>query len=393
MGRIFSSYGNESMFDYVITEERRQEYRRTSEDSRNRKRRAVEGKGPTPIHPVNTPALNPNDLMPQRRKCRLRGLSLFSGGGGFDLGFDRAGYKHLASYDIIDICGETIKYNRPTWKVFAGIEDGNVEKQDWRDLKGQVDVIHGGPPCQPFSIAGQQKGKADDRNMWGEYVRAIKTIGPASFVAENVMGLMNPKFEQFIRSEIIDPLSDYKITRFVLKAADFGVPQLRNRVFFVGFRDKKHFDKFQIPQPIYNSAPLMDRSTVSSYNTPPLTMGVREAIGLPNTGYDSLSPTLRSGFTGKRNTTSILNSKASEVVWEKLGIWGSGVQSDREAAHKFVAKNGNFRLSVQDCGIIQGFPEDWIFKGAVYQIIGQIGNSVAPPVGYAVASAIRRVLI
>ena len=106
----------------------------------------------------------------------------------------------------------------------------------------------------------------------------------------------------------------------------------------------------------------------------------------------TITPTIRSAFTGKRNTTSILNSSAGQKTWGDMKIWASGVQSNREKASAFPAKYAHFRLSVQDCGIIQGFPESWKFAGAVYQILGQIGNSVSPPVAYAVAVNVAKAL-
>ena len=319
------------------------------------------------------------------------------GGGGLDLGFDRAGFVHVASYEIIPICGETLRSNRPNWDIFSGPNDGDVKHVDWSRFAGQVNIIHGGPPCQPFSIAGQQKGKDDDRNMWGEFIRAIHAIKPECFVAENVTGLFDPKFKRFVEYEILEPLSDYHMHSFELNAADFGVPQARKRVIIVGFKDVMKSKSFKQPLPTHTWNHLCSRRKNGGNLLPlfevenelPKTMGVRESLGLHDTGFDALAPTLRSGFTGKRNTTSVLNSKAGEKAWRDLGIWGSGVQANRGAAHKFVAKNGTFRLSVQDCGLIQGFPENWVFSGAVYQIIGQIGNSVTPPVGYAVARAVH----
>ena len=117
-------------------------------------------------------------------------------------------------------------------------------------------------------------------------------------------------------------------------------------------------------------------------------MGVREALGLNGIGFDALAPTLRSGFTGPRNSTSVLNSVAGQRAWQELQIWPNGVAANREQASRFVVANGHFRLSVQDCAIIQGFPESWHFAGSVYKILGQIGNSVAPPVAYRVACAL-----
>jgi DNA (cytosine-5)-methyltransferase 1 len=115
-------------------------------------------------------------------------------------------------------------------------------------------------------------------------------------------------------------------------------------------------------------------------------------LGLSNTGFDNLAPTIRSAFTGKRNTTSILNSTAGQKSWGDMEIWPNGVQSDRKKASAFPAKNGHFRLSVQDVGLIQGFPESWRFAGAVYQVLGQIGNSVSPPIAYQVALSVVKAL-
>jgi len=95
--------------------------------------------------------------MPQLKSNNLTTLSLFSGGSGLDLGFDKAGYTHQGSYEIIPICGETLKNNRPNWTIHSGPEKGDVTKIKWNDKIGSIDVIHGGPPCQPFSIAGQPK--------------------------------------------------------------------------------------------------------------------------------------------------------------------------------------------------------------------------------------------
>lgn len=390
-------YKNTERKKYNITTAQRNEYRKISQDSRLAKLAAEKGILEK-VHDINHPKLFPELLMPQREKNGFRCLSVFSGGGGLDLGFDCAGYSHIASYELIPICGETLKLNRPQWSVFSGLEEGDVTNVDWNIYKGEVDVIHGGPPCQPFSIAGEQKGKEDERNMWREFNRAVNIIKPRAFIAENVLGLMNPKFEGFVKKYILEELKSYKIKMFEMHTADYGVPQRRRRVFFVGFRDKKDFIRFTQPEATHS----WDRFKKSKHNkvinlnifdcNKPSTMGVRESLGLPDINFDDLAPTIRSAFTGKRNTTSILNSSASQKSWGDLEIWASGVQSNREKASAFPAKFDHFRLSVQDCGIIQGFPESWKFAGAVYQILGQIGNSVSPPVAYAVAVNVAEAL-
>lgn len=173
-------------------------------------------------------------------------------------------------------------------------------------------------------------------------------------------------------------------------------------MFFVGFRDEKYFAKYQAPQPTHywhhlptnQSAEPVQLNLFDNFeSTEKLQpcMGTREALGLPNIGFDALSPTLRSGLTGPRHTTSILSSVSAQKAWEKLQIWPNGVAENREKAHLFVAKNGHFRLSVSDCGILQGFPEFWQIYGAVYQALGQIGNAVPPPMAYQIAVSIIQV--
>ncbi len=312
-----------------------------------------------------------------------------------DLGFDRAGFRHLASYELLQVGGQTLCANRPRWKVHAGQESGDVRTVDWAPLKGRVDVLHGGPPCQPFSVAGKQQGSSDERDMWPEFVRAVLATRPRAFVAENVPGLLDPKFEGYLAQSLFEPLKAFRIASFRLNACGFGVPQKRVRVFFVGFRDEKAFAAFRIPQDTHTYQHLVGKTPLFEAlraGCPKRCMGIRESLGLPQIGFDALSPTLRSGFTGPRKTTSVVNSSASLKLWSQLQIWPHGVAPSRERAHLFVPENRHFRLSVQDCATIQGFPESWHFAGAVYQVLGQVGNSVSPPVAYQVARAVAETL-
>lgn len=366
---------------YTLTDTRRAEYRRTTQRSNERKRLALVEGLIEPVHPVNVPRFNPNTLMPQLPANGLRALSLFSGGGGLDLGFERAGFTHVASYEILGICGETLLHNRPDWAVHAG-SDGDVRKVDWGRYRGQVDLIHGGPPCQPFSVAGHQRGAEDERNQWPSFIKAVLAIKPRVFVAENVPGLLNPKFREFVRETIELPLrGEYTLHRFIMRAEEFGVPQIRKRVFIVGFRNGQDHDCFAPPSATHTSD-LDNRDELNPITT------VREALGLPPIEHDGVAPTLRSGFTGPRSCTGVVNSKASMQVWGDLQVWPNGVQGDRVKASLFPPENGHFRMSVQDCSLLQGFPPEWEFKGAVYQQLGQIGNSVCPPVAYQVAASI-----
>lgn len=371
---------------YQLTDEQRHRYREISQRSQRRKLELTRGltSASGMGHPLQG-RLDPADLMPQQPHHALSALSLFSGGGGLDLGFERAGFSHCASYDILDVCGATLRGNRPAWAVHAGAADGDVTRAAFSAYRG-VDVVHGGPPCQPFSTAGKQAGEDDTRNMWPEFIRCVRQARPRAFIAENVPGMLDRKFEQFVRQHIIEPLSgQYTVSRFKLSADDFGVPQARRRLFFVGFRAARDAMRFTPPQPTHGDTqdlfgPVLRRNLA------------RQSLGLPATGFDCVSPTLRSGFTGPRKTTGVVNSKASLRTWAALGIWPSGVQSSRVLAQAFVPENGHHRLTVDDCALLQGFPAEWRFEGAVYQALGQIGNSVCPPVAYAVAVNVARAL-
>ncbi|WP_119964058.1 DNA cytosine methyltransferase [Simplicispira lacusdiani] len=370
---------------YELTQEQRDKYRATSIRSQQRKQALQNRKSVKHESPLRGDRLDPADLMPLLPQNGLSCMSLFSGGGGLDLGFERAGYDHRTSFELLDICGETFRLNRPDWDVRAGSAAGDVTKVKFSSFRS-VDVVHGGPPCQPFSVAGKQAGAQDPRNMWGEFVRCIQQVRPRAFIAENVVGLLDKKFDSFVQHVIVDPLQgQYTIFKFKLAAHDFGVPQARRRVFFVGFRAARDAARWVEPAPTHGDdgtlfGPLLPRNTA------------RASLGLPSIGYDDVAPTLRSGFTGPRNTTGILNSKASLKVWNDLRIWPNGVQRTHELAVAYPPENGHFRLSVEDCALLQGFPADWKFSGAVYQVIGQIGNSVCPPVAYAVARQVAKAL-
>lgn len=371
---------------YVLTQERRDEYRATSIRSQQRKQAFLRESHLTPVKsPLRRQRLDPLALMPKLDKNGLTCLSLFSGGGGLDVGFEQAGFDHDACFELLEVCGQTLRANRPDWNVRSGVDDGDVTKARFSPFRG-VNVVHGGPPCQPFSIAGKQAGAEDPRNMWGEFVRCVVQARPSAFIAENVVGLLDKKFESFVQRVIIDPLaSDYTIFKFRLAAHDFGVPQARRRVFFVGFRAARDAARFQVPQATHGDlkdlfGPLLPRNNA------------RMSLGLPESGFDEVAPTLRSGFTGPRNTTGVLNSKASLNIWNALEVWPNGVQQTHSLAMAYPPENGHFRLSVADCALLQGFPSDWKFSGAVYQALGQIGNSVCPPVAYAVAREVARAL-
>jgi DNA (cytosine-5)-methyltransferase 1 len=370
---------------WELTDEEREAYRLTSELSRAAKSRALRGEGPAPVHAINTPSLDPSELMPSIHETGLTALSLFSGGGGLDLGFTRAGIAHVASYELLADAAATLEKNLGSGAVFGG-SDGDVtriESHEWRRMYGgDVAIVHGGPPCQPFSSAGRQRGNRDSRDLWPQFIECVLAVEPMAFVAENVPALLSNKFASYVRTAIEVPLAaKYRIFKFELRAEWFGVPQIRRRIVFVGFRRKVDADRFEQPAPTHHPFGSLGGDL-------PVCIGARQALGLSDVGFDALAPTIRSGLTGPRHTTSVVSSVSAHRAWDRLQIWPNGVAPSRERARLFVADNRHFRMSVPDCAVLQGFPEWWEFIGATYMALGQIGNAVPPPLAYAVARAV-----
>jgi DNA (cytosine-5)-methyltransferase 1 len=377
---------------WELTVRERQRYREIAKRSRERALLAARGELDA-LHEINAPSLDPRVLMPHRDRNGLSSLSLFSGGGGLDLAFDRAGYTHVASYEILSNASDTLRRNRPNWTIYGG-DEGNVTNVDWTIWRDKVDVLHGGPPCQPFSHAGRQRGHLDPRDCWPHMVKAIKGVRPRAFVAENVVALDSRKFEDYVREMIVEPLEKARprwyVKRLLLRAWEFGVPQVRRRLVFVGFQDRSAMERF-IPPAATHWSPRSGGEQPQGLSR---TMGVREALGLEGDSEypDCLAPTIRSGLGGPRNTTSVCNSMSAARTWASVGIWPNGVAANREAASRFPVESGAFRLSIADVALIQGFPPDWTWPSTVYQALGQIGNAVPPPLGWAVATAVGSAL-
>jgi len=388
-----------------LTPEKREWFRQKSILSAARKQSCAQRKGTSKIR---HPKLNISSLMPILPGCNIDSVSLFSGCGGLDIGFERAGFSHRLSVDILEICGITLNQNRPDWEVRSGPDKGDVRNINWNDevtREHNLLVVHGGPPCQPFSNAGKQLGKNDPRNMVPEFFRAVNELKPDAFIMENVPALGSAKFAPYLDNLLHKEIgSEYHFKKFYLFAPHFGVPQQRNRLFIVGFKSFNAFFQFEEPCPTHSverflavhrglGRHIQSAKKIVNYSMLPDTMGVREALGLDDSLPDGLAPTFRSGFTGPRNSTSILNGASSQTVLANMGLWGNGIAATRELAAGFPTENGTIRLSVEDIALIQGFPSDWSIQGPVYKAIGQIGNSVAPPVAYQVAIAVRNALL
>ncbi|VAW31996.1 DNA-cytosine methyltransferase [hydrothermal vent metagenome] len=327
-------------------------------------------------------------------------VSFFSGAGGLDLGFESAGFQHLASFEINELFCKTLKYNRPDWNIFGPPNSsGDLRnREEVADiLRNQLGlkppfngVFHGGPPCQPFSIAANQRfSKSGDNfkrvgyaheetgNLLFDYIWQIQMFKPAIFLIENVPGLKTlDNGEQLTKA--ITALQKYGYTvakPTFLNARNFGVPQSRLRIFIVGWRNqKRHF--------CYPSEDLLE---VPSYSA------LLDVDSLPNhiTRKHKAKSILRYmeleyGQRDKRGRVDRLDPSLPSKTVIAGGNGGGG----RSHLHPYIPRT----LSPRESARLQTFPDDYIFCGSPARQLTQVGNAVPPLLGKKIADAIYEYL-
>ena len=187
----------------------------------------------------------------------LTTLELCAGAGGQALGLEQAGMKHEGLVEIDPAACATLRMNRPRWNVM----EQDLRKFDPKPFKG-VDIVAGGLPCPPFSVAGKQLGDQDERNMFPEAIRIIEVTRPKAVMIENVRGILDAVFSDY-RVHIAGQLGKlgYTTSWSLLNASDYGVPQLRPRVIFIALQ-KRYAENFYWPAPIGRLAPTDRKSVV-----------------------------------------------------------------------------------------------------------------------------------
>ena len=309
-------------------------------------------------------------------------VSLFSGGGGLDIGFERAGFDVEMCVDNDPSSCETLRWNRPSWRVF----EGNVE--DYRppqDLR--VDAVIGGPPCQGFSTAG--KGNPDDpRNfLWMEYFRIVESVQPRVVVIENVAGMAHKKNGDHI-SGIFATLEElgYQYVSGVLNAADFGVPQNRKRLIIVGAqRFTPTLPSPSIGDPMTVMAAIGD--LVGAVD-PSINQEPNQHAAHVVERWSHLLP----GESDPRYRRSRLDPDLPSCTIRAGG--SHGPRGDHLAGfHPPIHPTLPRQLTVREAARIQSFPDEWIFMGSKTAQGRQVGNAVpvllAEALGHHVASQLR----
>ncbi|MGO8757677.1 MAG: DNA cytosine methyltransferase [Terracidiphilus sp.] len=302
-------------------------------------------------------------------------LELCAGAGGQALGFEQAGFTHVGLVELDEHACKTLRLNRPEWKVF----ERDLNRFGATAFRGRVDVVAAGLPCPPFSKAGKQLGKLDERNLFPAALRIIHEVRPIAVVIENVRGILDAVFEDY-RSYIAGELSDYWTDWRLLNASDFAVPQLRPRVNFIAIR-KGLEREFEWPVPGRSQAPTVGEAVYDLMAS----KGWRGARRWKS-GANEIAPTLVGG--SKKHGGPDLGPTRAKRAWATLGVDGMGIADD-PPARDFV---GMPRLTVRMAARLQGFPDDWQFAGGKTAAYRQVGNAFPPPVARAVAVEVRRCL-
>lgn len=383
-------------------------------------------------------------------------VELFTGGGGLAMAMHRTGFRHLLCNEFAPYACDTLRENRAVdykdgtdlpeklsdaWPLI----EGDVRGVDFSRLEGKVDLVAGGPPCQPFSLGGVHRGHGDERNMFPQVFRVVRETRPQAIFCENVRGLLRPSFRPYfdyiirelsapfesrsdselwydhderlrksLTEEGDDPTERYDVYFTPVNAADYGVPQMRHRVIIVAFRRDLGID-WRNPEPTHSQAALLEALESGEYweeqgikpDRRKRSAPARPAQGaVPQRRWRTLRDAIRHlpepverqeypgylhhvGWPGARiyngHTPNGLDWPAKTV---KAGVHGvPGGES------VLLADNGTHRyMTVRETARVMTFPDNWWLAGPRGEQMRQLGNAVPVVLGEAFGRAIATVL-
>lgn len=386
----------------------------------------------------------------------IRSVELFTGAGGLALGLEKVGCHHLAMVEFNAQACDTIRYNIAQQQQFA--KDWKVYQSDVRNIRyneiaQSVDLVAGGPPCQPFSMGGKAKGRMDSRDMFPEAVRAVRELQPRYFVFENVKGLLRESFASYFnyiilqlsfptvvrheKEDWIEHLSrlekiqtsghfpdlSYRVVYRLLDAADYGVPQHRHRVFIVGFRSDLGIE-WNFPESTHNLNKLIweqwvtgeywDLHKVAKNKRPVMPESLKRRVEILKANHSLIAPegnrylTVRDALVGlpdPRTKNSIPNHEFRDGAKPYPGHTGSALDEPSKAlkagAHgvpggenMIAFPDGSYRYyTAREAARIQTFPDDYIFDSAWTEAMRQIGNAVPMHLAEVVGQSIMNQIV
>lgn len=380
---------------------------------------------------------------------KFTSLELFSGAGGLALGLEISGFEHEALVEWDKHSCNTMHENKSAegWQVYHM----DVRAFDYQPYTDQIDLIAGGPPCQPFSLGGKHKAFSDERDMFPQAIRSIREVKPKAFVFENVKGLMRPSFAKYFEYirlslsypeimkkdesedwlEHLERLENchtkgdakgltYNVVARVLNAADYGVPQRRERVFIVGFRSDLNIE-WNFPSPTHSYESLV-RSQISGeyWDRHGIPKHLRKSPLLKddsdNYSYDSqgklfeLKPwrTIRDVISDLPDPTSKKHDIVDHVYVPGAKVYPGHTGSHIDLPSKTIKAgghgvpggenmilypNGEVRyFTVREAARIQTFPDTYVIKGSWGESMRQLGNAVPVQLAQVIGDSVREKL-
>lgn len=342
-------------------------------------------------------------------------IDLFCGAGGLSFGFSEAGFNILLGIDNDPESRETFLKNHPGASYILK-DIHNVSEADI--IKGignrKIDVLIGGPPCQGFSIAGKRKSDDPRNTLYGEFIRFIKILQPKVFVMENVPRLLSidgGKFKEKIVSEFKQ--CGYSVGYKTLYSSDYGVPQIRKRVFFIGLREN---NLFEFPEPMFGKGKLPYITSEEAISDLPEET-LQEGTGYLTKAKSDYQKKMRAGSMGvfnhvitvhtdktkriialvpdggnyKNLPENLQDTRKVNIAWTRLNSRKPSFTIDTGHNHHFHYKY-NRVPTARESARIQSFPDRFIFYGKKTTQLRQIGNAVPPLLAKAFAEHLKKQL-
>lgn len=338
--------------------------------------------------------------MTRRNDLKYTSVEICAGAGGQASGLHNAGFKHAALIEIDKDACQTLRDNterNPEWAGCKVIE-ADLREFDHAGLglePGELDLLAGGVPCPPFSAAGKQLGRDDERDLFPTMLDLIDHLEPKAVMIENVRGLLDPKFAEY-RQEIIKRLESMGYEECywdVLEAKNYGVPQLRPRAILVAMKPEyaQYFEhsKPAKGQEVTVGEALHDsmRARFDAVAADP--RAEKTFKGWYEKALEGVAPTVVGG--SKKHGGADLGPTRAKRAWADLGVCGLGVANEpdemKDAERDLFASAGP-KLTVTQAALIQGFDGDWKFSGRKTAAYRQVGNAFPPPVAQAVGEQI-----
>jgi len=319
----------------------------------------------------------------------IRVVDIFAGAGGLSTGLAMAGCEIVLGVERDpDACSSFAKAHPAATVMETGVE--SVVFGNWRQ---DIDILAGGPPCQPWSTGGKRLGARDERDGWPGFLRALRGLRPLAFLAENVPGFAKqPRFSELVIE--LEKLG-YSVSARIIDAASYGVPQHRRRLIVVGMRGRR----FMFPEPGFGPGAERPRRTAGDVVGP-------EPFGAPNTSAviyakrPDLRPSPYDGHLWNGGGRPIDLSKPAPTVLASMGgnktpwVDTLGVAPEYHAhlvaggAPRSGPVPGARRITVEEAALLQGFPLGTWFAGSRSSRYRQVGNAVPPPLAEAIGRAL-----